>query len=116
MKTLIINGSPRKNGHTAGLIGEFVSHLTGEYWIVDAYRSTLSPCIDCRYCWQSQGCSIQDEMQKIYPYLQECDNILLASPIYFSELTGKVLDFGSRLQTYYCAEKFRKKQAFRKPK
>ena len=27
------------------------------------------------------------------------DNILIASPIYFSELTGKLLDVGSRLQT-----------------
>ncbi|MBE6876735.1 MAG: flavodoxin family protein [Ruminococcus sp.] len=116
MKTLIINGSPRKNGHTAGLVRQFISHLTGEYQIVDAYRSAVSPCVDCRYCWHGQGCSIQDEMQKIYPYLQECDNILIASPIYFSELTGKVLDFGSRLQTYYCAEKFQKKQIFRKSK
>ena len=37
-------------------------------------------------------------------------------PIYFSELTGKLLDVGSRLQTYYCARFFRKEEPVLKPK
>ncbi len=61
MKTLILNGSPRPNGDTASLIKHFVSKLDGEYKIVDAYRCGVSPCIDCRYCWSEQGCTIQDE-------------------------------------------------------
>ena len=55
-------------------------------------------------------------MQKIYKYIQDCDNILIASPIYFSELTGKLLDLGSRLQTYYCARHFRQEEPIAKPK
>jgi len=47
-------------------------------------------------------------MQEIYKYIEECDNILIASPLYFSELTGKLLVVGSRLQTYFCARFFRK--------
>lgn len=46
-------------------------------------------------------------MQEIYDYILECNNILIASPIYFSEITGRVLDFGSRLQTYFSAMHFR---------
>ena len=37
-----------------------------------------------------------NEMQEIYDYIQVCDNILIAPPIYFSELTGKLLDVGGR--------------------
>ena len=55
-------------------------------------------------------------MQEIYDYIQACDNILIASPIYFSELTGKLLDVGSRLQTYFCARFFRKEEIIPKPK
>ena len=55
-------------------------------------------------------------MQEVYCYIQECDNILIASPIYFSELTGKLLDLGSRLQTYYCAVAFRKEKPVLKEK
>ena len=116
MKTLILNGSPRENGDTAGLIREVIRKLPGEYKVVNAYRCGISPCIDCRYCWKHNGCAIRDEMQEVYEYIQECDNILIASPVYFSELTGKLLDLGSRLQAYYCAVRFRKEKPIRKEK
>lgn len=116
MKTLIFNGSPRINGDTKSLIDIVKGKLPGECRVVNAYRYNISPCLDCRYCWENQGCSIQDEMQEIYDYIQVCDNILIASPIYFSELTGKLLDVGSRLQTYFCARFFRKEKPIPKPK
>lgn len=107
MKTLIWNGSPRKHGDTMTWIKEFVKGLDGEYKIVHAYHGDIKPCIDCRYCWQHDGCCQNDAMQDIYDYIQECDNILIASPIYFSELTGQLLAIMSRLQTYWCARFFR---------
>ena len=116
MKTLILNGSPRENGDTASLIREVIRKLPGDYKIVNAYRCSISPCVDCRCCWEHDGCSIQDEMQEVYEYIRECDNVLIASPVYFSELTGKLLDLGSRLQTYYCAASFRKEKPVMKDK
>jgi len=116
MKTLIFNGSPRKNGDTVSLINKVTDGLSGEYKIVNAYTCNISPCMDCRFCRENSGCSIRDEMQGIYEYIQECDNIIIASPIYFSELTGKLLDLGSRLQTYFCARFFRKEIPIQKPK
>lgn len=116
MKTLILNGSPRIQGDTQSLINIISKGITGEYKILNAYRCDISPCVDCRYCWENRGCAIKDEMQEIYDYIQVCDNILIASPIYFSELTGKLQDVGSRLQTYFCAEFFRKEELDIKPK
>lgn len=107
MKTLIFNGSPRPNGDTAGLLRVLRDQLAGECMAVDAYRCDISPCVDCRACKTRSGCVIQDGMQAVYGYIQECDNVLIASPIYFSELTGKLLDVGSRLQTYFSARFFR---------
>lgn len=107
MKTLIFNGSPRKNGDTMSLINEFIKELDGEYKIINAYYCDIKPCIDCRYCWKNDGCCQQDEMQEVYKYIEECDNILIASPIYFSELTGPLLSVMSRLQTYWCGKFFR---------
>ena len=116
MKTLILNGSPRIHGDTVSLIERLTKSLEGEYRIVDTYRCNISPCLDCRYCWENPGCAIKDEMQEIYRYIENCDNIVIASPIYFSELTGKMLDFGSRLQTYFCARFFRKEEISITPK
>ncbi len=106
MKTLIINGSPRKNGDTAALIDALVQHLEGEIRIISCYDS-ISPCIDCRYCWKHEGCAVQDGMQEIYKYLTDCDNVVLASPVWFSSLSGPALNLSSRLQTYFSARRFR---------
>lgn len=111
MKTLIFNGSPRRNGDTVRLLKYLIEQLPGEYKIVDAYRAHISPCLDCRYCNEKRGCAIQDEMQDVYEYLKDCDNVLIASPVYFSELTGPMLSVGSRLQTYFCGRFFRKEES-----
>ena len=116
MKTLIFNGSPRKNGDTVGLLNHLLERLPGEYKIVDAYRANISPCVDCRYCKEKSGCAIQDEMQEVYEYLKDCDNVLIASPVYFSELTGPLLSVGSRLQIYFCSRFFRKEESGLTPK
>lgn len=116
MKTLILNGSPRKNGDTMSLIDLIIPEIKGAHKIVNAYHCNISACLDCRFCWKNNGCAIDDEMQEIYDYIRKCDNILIASPIYFSELTGKLLDVGSRLQTYFCARAFRKEEPIPKTK
>lgn len=107
MKTLILNGSPRKNGDTASLIACLAEHILGEVKIVNAYDGSISPCIDCRACRKQVGCVINDGMQEVYEYLKTCDNVVIASPIYFSELTGQLLNIASRLQTYYSARYIR---------
>ena len=116
MKTLILNGSPRSNGDTVSLIRQVTANLAGEYYIVDAYHCQISACVDCRYCWSHLGCAIPDEMQELYRYLEECDNVLIASPVYFSELTGKLLDLCSRLQMYFGASHMQKVTLLTKPK
>ena len=116
MKTLIFFGSPRKGGNTAALLDILCRELRGDYKLVDAYRADISPCIDCRVCRKEPGCAIDDGMREIYEYIEECDNVVIASPIYFSELTGKLLDVGSRLQTYFCSTVLRGEAAPGKPK
>jgi multimeric flavodoxin WrbA len=112
MKTLIINGSPRKNGDTMALINEMVKYLNGEVKVVHTYYDAISPCMDCRYCWENDGCSIQDEMQEVYKLLDEVDNVVVASPLYFYELTGSLLSFASRLQCFFVKRCIRKDSSF----
>lgn len=116
MKTLIFNGSPRSNGDTKALINKMISKLDGDVMVVNAYDSKIKPCIDCRYCWKNAGCSIQDDMQAIYDYIETCDNVVIASPIYFSELTGPLLSLASRLQIYFCSRYFRKEEIIKNMK
>ena len=107
MKTLILNGSPRKNGDTKTVINRLTTLLEGEVKIVDAYYCNIAPCIDCRYCFENEGCCVEDEWQSVHEYLKTCDNVIIASPNYFSELSGQLLAVTSRLQNYFCAKFFR---------
>ena len=114
MKTLIINGSPREKGNTAALIAELRRHLTGEIVEVSAFRSNIAPCVDCRGCWKTAKCVVQDEMQIIYD--DDFDNVVLASPVYYSTLPGQVLSLMSRLQPWHAAMFFLKQPLELRPK
>ena len=107
MKTLIINGSPRRGGDTEVLINALTANLKGEIRTV-SWKDDISPCIDCRWCWNNDGCALQDDMQDIYEYWRDCDNVVLASPIWFSSLSGPALNIASRFQPSFMARSRRK--------
>lgn len=101
-KTLIINGSPRRNGDTAALIGELKNHLEGEVVEISAYRSRIAPCVDCRSCQKTGQCVVKDDMSIIYA--DDFDNVVLASPIYYMTLPGPVLSLMSRFQPQHAVK------------
>lgn len=102
MKTLVIIGAARKNGHTRQMVDLFLEHLDGEKEIIDAYRTEVKPCMDCRYCWKKKECVIKDDMQDIYRKLEEADNVILASPMYFHSVTGRMKALIDRFQVYWA--------------
>lgn len=104
--TLIFNGSPRKNGNTAFLIDELTKRLKGSSKIINAYSCNISPCMDCRFCRTHGSCAVNDGMQTVYQDIVSAENIVIASPIYFSELTGPLLSVASRLQLFYSLKRF----------
>lgn len=108
MKTLILNGSPRERGDCASLITEMKKELIGEIYEVRAYNDGIAPCIDCRYCFTHDHCAIDDGMGELYAYIAECDNVIIASPVHFSEVSGPLLSLASRFQLFYAARFFRK--------
>ena len=116
MKTLIINGSPRKHGETMTMVEALTKELGGEIKNLDAYHCNVRPCVDCRWCFTNKGCAVKDDMQEFYAYIEECDHVILASPIYFEELTGMLLAVLSRLQTYFSTRFIRKEEPVPKKK
>ena len=88
MKTLILMGSPRKNGNTNDLIKPFVAELSAnnmEYEIIWLYDKEISPCIGCRKCQKDHtifGCWYQDDVQEIFDKILAADNLIFATPIY----------------------------------
>ena len=107
MHTLLINGSPRHEGGTSLITRALMERLAGEITYIEAYHADVSPCTDCRYCWTHPVCAINDAMQDAYHEIDRADQIVIASPIYFAELTGPLLSWASRLQFLYASRVFR---------
>ena len=96
------------NGNTAFVLEELKKHLEGEVISIDTYFTDIKPCTDCRFCYENDSCVINDKMSEYYKLFCECDNVILASPIYFGEITGSILSFFSRFQFFYASKFIRK--------
>ena len=95
MKILVLNGSPRPNGNTAAMVGAFAegARESGhEVTVVPVCQKKIGGCLACEYCHtKGEGkCVQQDDMQEVYPVLEEAEMIVLASPIYYHSFTGQL--------------------------
>ncbi len=111
MKILIFNGAIRKNGDTAQLLQILTEQLPGhEINTVHCDDPSISPCVDCRFCWKNPACALKDGMQEVYRKIEEADWIILASPVHFDEISGSLMLVMSRLQMYCMARMMRKEE------
>jgi multimeric flavodoxin WrbA len=105
--TLVLYGSARKKGQTKAMLDLFLQALgkkAGTVEIIDCYRTEVSPCIDCRHCWKERRCAIQDGMREIYDKVDAADNIIIAAPVYFNSLPGKMKVLIDRFQMFWASE------------
>ena len=95
MNILILNGSPRPNGNTAAMVAAFTdgAEQSGhKVSVVNVCQKKIAGCLACEYCHtKGNGTCIQkDDMQEVYPLLEEAEMIVLASPIYYHSFTGQL--------------------------
>lgn len=107
MRTLVLQGSPHKKGDTQALVDALCAPLDGTIDTLWAYDGGIHPCIDCRRCWTQPGCIYSDPLQDALAQLDAYQAIILASPLYFSTLSGMLLAAVSRFQQCYAAYAFR---------
>lgn len=108
MKTLVLYGSPMKQSHTKDLLDEMLDVLEGEVKFVDCYKANIAPCKDCKYCFHKKGCSIKDDMQEIYDYIDDCDAVIIATPMHFGIVSAPMYTLFTRLQSYWSNRHIRK--------
>jgi len=55
----------------------------------------LGFCIHCDHCLKGKGCILQDDMQRLYPLMEEAEGFIIATPVYnggVSAQTKAVMD------------------------
>jgi len=100
-KIMIVLGSPRKKGNSAKL-AELVAKgaKEGGARVETFYLNgmKIKPCQACMKCQKDNGsgCGIPDDMQKLYPKMEEADVLVIASPVYWFNLSAQTKTFIDR--------------------
>jgi len=95
MKVVAFNGSPRKDGNTAALLGVVLKEL--ESLGIDTQlmhlKGPLSGCIACNKCYEKKDrrCALDKDMvNDCIEKMDRADGIILESPTHFADLTPEL--------------------------
>jgi multimeric flavodoxin WrbA len=105
MKVLGIYGSPRKGGNSDQLLDKALEGAPSpgaEILRVYARDLTMCGCIECGGCDKTGECVVKDDMQTVYPLMDEADVIILSSPIFFYGLSAQVKALVDRAQARWA--------------
>ena len=108
MKTILLNGSPRKNWNTAMMLKEAKkgAESTGaqtEY--IDLFDLSYTGCRSCMACKRKGAtrckCYWKDDLSPLLDRIFEADALIIGSPIYLGDITSQVHALIERL--HFCA-------------
>lgn len=98
MKIFVLNGSPRPHGNTAAMVAALAKGAQEnghQVDVVNVCQKKIAGCLACEYCHKKDSgherqCVQQDDMQEVYPLLDEAEMIVLASPVYYHSFSGQL--------------------------
>lgn len=101
-KIIILNGSPRKKGNTSALAAEFIRGAKEAGHTVTEFFLDSMDIHGCKGCFGGHSsrecpCVQKDDMMQIYPAVKECDVIVLATPLYYWNMSGQIRTAVDRL-------------------
>lgn len=94
-KIVILNGSPRRNGNTSALVKAFTQGAESAGNTVTEFFLDSMEIHGCRGCFgghssQECPCVQKDDMSQIYPAVKESDVVVLATPLYYWNMSGQI--------------------------
>jgi multimeric flavodoxin WrbA len=112
MLILGLQGSPRKKGNTNFLLSTFLQAAERRGAVTRAIQvveRNILPCKEYVVCEKKGYCPIDDDMAgEIYGLLRQAEVVVLASPIFFYNMTSQLKALVDRCQTFW-ARKYRLK-------
>ena len=86
MKIVVLTGSPRRNGNTNHLAGQFIEgaeEAGHEVYRFDCAQRKVSSCIACNRCGMNGQCIFCDDFEELRPHLVAADMVVFATPMYY---------------------------------
>lgn len=100
MKVLMINGSPHAKGNTFTALAEMEKVFSQEgieTEIVHVGNKDIRGCIACYSCSDKGRCVFDDLVNETAPKFEECDGLVVASPVYYASANATLIAFLDRL-------------------
>lgn len=103
-KVLIVYGSPRAGANTdtmAEAAADAIEAKGGQVIRFYLRDKKVAPCIGCLSCRQpgANGCIQKDDFSAIPELMNECNAVILSSPVYFSYVTAQMK---ALIDRFYC--------------
>ncbi len=98
LKIVGILGSPRKNGNSEALLDAALKAFDKNNVRIERIvlnNLDFRPCIECGGCDKTGICVLKDDLVNVYKKVKESDILIIASPIFFgniSALTKMLID------------------------
>ena len=100
MKILMLNGSPRAGSNTGIALAEMeqVFHKNGiETEIIQVGAMEIRGCLGCGYCFKNGKCAIDDVVNELAKKFEECDGLVVGSPVFYAAANGTLVSLLDRL-------------------
>lgn len=100
MKVLMINGSPRGEGNTYIALREMEKIFKEEgieTEILQVGNQAVRGCIACGSCAKNGKCVFDDMVNEAAPKFEECDGLVVGSPVYYASANATLIAFLDRL-------------------
>ncbi|MBM4285494.1 MAG: flavodoxin family protein [Deltaproteobacteria bacterium] len=100
MKIVAVLGSPRPTGNSNTLAQRFLETARqqgAETQVFMVNQMQFKGCQGCGSCkTKTDYCVVEDDLTPVYDAIREADLLLLASPVYFGDLSGQLKCFFDR--------------------
>ena len=96
MKVIAFNGSARKDGNTATMVRWVFAELEKNGIETELYQmkgKKINGCIACYKCFENKNhhCAVEkDVVNECIDKMLAADGIILASPVYFADVTAQI--------------------------
>ena len=104
MKIVALLGSPRPNGNSAVIARKFLETAEQSGADVEVYEvnnMAYKGCQGCGSCkTKTDYCVIEDELTPVYESIKTADVLVMASPVYFGDLSGQLKCFFDRTYSF----------------
>jgi multimeric flavodoxin WrbA len=104
MKIVLVVGSPRPEGNSALLAQRLLDAAEGLGAEVRKFfvnKMDFEGCQGCESCKKtSNRCILEDELTEVLEAITEADTLILASPVYFGDISGRLKCFFDRTYSY----------------